>query len=71
MAMPEKVVQRWNAMTRTEEEQTVDYIDFLLLRRRRDNVPRKTHFQLDAPTGGLEFIADNFDETPEEFEEYM
>lgn len=71
MAMPEKVVQRWNAMTRTEQEQTVDFIDFLLLRRRQDNVSRKTHFQLDALTGGLEFIADNFDETPEEFEEYM
>ena len=71
MAMPEKVVQRWNAMTRTEQEQTVDFIDFLLLRRRQDKVPRKTHFQLDALAGGLEFIADNFDETPEEFEEYM
>lgn len=46
MAMPEKVVQRWNAMTRTEQEQTVDFIDFLLLRRRQDNVPRKTHFSL-------------------------
>ncbi|MBQ3476938.1 MAG: hypothetical protein IJH25_02055 [Clostridia bacterium] len=71
MAMPEKVVQRWNAMTRTGQEQTVDFIDFLLLRRRQDNVPRKTHFELDALAGGLEFIADNFDETPEEFEEYM
>ena len=71
MAMPEKVVQRWNAMTCTEQEQTVCFIDFLLLRRKRDNVPRKTHFQLDALAGRLEFIADSFDETPEEFEEYM
>ena len=71
MAVPEKVIQRWNAMTRTEQEQTVDFIDFLLLRRKRESEPRRTHFQLDALAGGLEYIADNFDETPEEFEEYM
>lgn len=71
MALPEKVLQRWNAMTKSEQEQTVDFIDFLLLRRKSETEPRKTHFQLDALAGGLEYIADDFDKTPEEFEEYM
>lgn len=71
MAIPETVVQRWNELTHAEQEQTVEFIDFLLLRRRHEQEPRKTHFQFDALAGGLEYISDDFDETPEEFKEYM
>ena len=71
MAMPETVLQRWNELTQSEQEQTVEFIDFLLLRRKRAGNPPKSRFQLDALAGGLEYIADDFDETPEDFKEYM
>lgn len=70
MAMPETVVQRWNEMTEDEQKQTVSFIDFLLLRRQQQK-PAKTRFEFDALAGGLEYISDDFDETPEEFKEYM
>lgn len=70
MAMPESVVQRWNEMTEDEQAQAVSFIDFLLEKRKREK-PRKTHFELGALAGGLVYIADDFDETPEEFKEYM
>lgn len=71
MAMPETVVQRWNEMTKAEQDQAVDFIDFLLLRRKREDKPQKTRFQFDALAGGLEYISDHFDDTPEDFEEYL
>lgn len=71
MAMPETIVQRWNEMTGEEQAQAVDFIDYLLMKRKYGQQSRKTHFQFDALAGGLEYIADDFDETPEEFREYM
>ena len=70
MAVPESVVQRWNEMTEEEQNQAVSFIDFLLLRR-RNRKPPKTKFELGALKGGLVYISDDFDKTPEEFEEYM
>ena len=35
MAMPEVVVQRWNEMTEDEQQQAVNFIDFLLDKRYR------------------------------------
>ena len=58
-------------MTEDERKQAVVFIDFLLLRRNRERKPQSTHFQFGALAGGLEYIADDFDDTPEEFEEYM
>ena len=71
MAVPEAVAQRWNEMTKDEQEQAVSFIDFLLLRHRAPYKPKKTQFEFDALAGGLEYIAEDFDNTPEEFEEYM
>jgi len=70
MAMPESVMERWNALTEDEQAQAASFIDFLLLKR-SSQMPGKTHFQFDALKGGLVYIADDFDETPEDFEEYM
>lgn len=69
MAMPESVVQNWNALTEDEQAQAATFIDFLLLRR-GGKTPRKTRFEFDALKGGLVYIADDFDRTPEEFEDY-
>ncbi len=71
MAMSETMLRRWNELTQSEQEQAVAFIDFLLLRRRRDGNPGKTRFKLDTLAGGLEYIADDFDETPDDFKEYM
>ena len=68
LAMPETILQRWNEMTPDEQKQTTIFIDFLLMRREKR---KKTHFELGALKGGLVYIADDFDKTPEEFEEYM
>ena len=70
MAMPESIAQRWNEMTEEEQQQATSFIDFLLMRRKQQK-PLKTHFQFDALAGGLEYISENFDDTPEEFKEYM
>ena len=71
LAMPEEMLQRWNELTRQEQEQAAGFIDFLLMRRKRGDAQRRTRFQLDAMAGGLEYIADNFDETPDDFKEYV
>ena len=68
MAMPESIVQRWNELTSDEQAQTETFIDFLLMKRKR---AKKTRFELGALKGGLVYIADDFDETPEEFEDYI
>ena len=68
MAMPETIIQRWNEMTEDEREQTASFMDFLFLRRKKR---QKTHFEFGALEGGLVYISDDFDETPEEFKEYM
>ena len=68
MAMPEVVVQRWNEMTEDEQQQAVNFIDFLLDKCKRSRV-QEGGFQLGALKGGLVYIADDFDKTPEEFEE--
>ena len=68
MAMPETIIQRWNEMTEDEREQTATFIDYLFLRRKKK---QKTHFEFGALEGGLVYIADDFDKTLEEFEEYI
>ena len=68
MAMPESILQRWGELTREEQDQTTVFIDSLLMRRKKK---QKTSFEFGALKGGLVYIADDFDQTPEEFEEYM
>lgn len=70
MAVPESVVQRWNEMTEDEQNQVASFIDFLLLKRKSRKSPQ-TKFELGALKGGLVYISDDFDDTPEEFEEYL
>ena len=71
LAMPEEMLQHWNELTWQEQEQAAGFIDFLLMRRKHGDARSKTHFQLDALAGGLEYIADDFDETPDDFKEYV
>ena len=70
MAMPETIMQRWNELTADEQEQTASFIDFQLLRRKQQK-PAGTRFQFDALAGGLEYISEDFDETPDDFKEYV
>ena len=71
MAMPKEMLQRWNELTQQEQEQAVDFIDFLLLHRKHGEAPRKTRFQFDVLAGGLEYIAEDFDDPIDDFKEYM
>ena len=71
MAVPKAVIERWNEMTKDEQAQTASFIDCLLLHRNGGDSRKKTQFEFDALAGGLIYIAEDFDKTPEEFEEYM
>ena len=72
MAIPESVLRDWEALTEEGQRKAQHYIRLLSLERsmnRQDT--RRDEFPFGVWNGGLKYMADDFNETPEGFEEYV
>lgn len=70
--MAEALMQMYDTMTAVEQKELYDFAMFIITKRQTDVVKtKKNKIPYDAFAGGLHYIADDFDETPEGFEEYM
>ena len=73
MSMPSTIIEKWEQLDEEDKRQTATFIDFLLLRH------LKAKKEQSKKTAGIQFgiwnkepcyIADDFDDTPEDFKEY-
>lgn len=72
MAIPESVLQDWEALTEEDQRKAQNYIRLLLQERRLIRQPkRRDDFPFGVWDGGLRYMSEDFNETPEGFEEYL
>ena len=69
MSIPAYVLQGREKMDESAKNETVDSMRFPIEKKTEEEAPSKFPFGCFA--GGLLYIADDFDATPEEFKEYM
>ena len=71
MAIPASVLEDWEALTEEDRLKAQSFIR-VLLQQRRDAQPVKNRpdFPLGVWNGGLLYMSDDFNETPEGFEDY-
>ena len=74
MAMPASLEQKWRQLNYTNQTQASNFIDFLLAQQQLEAakaVAGKSAIHFGVWKGEPFFIAEDFDETPDDFREYM
>lgn len=70
--MADALMQMYDTMTDVEQKELYDFAMFIIKKRQVDaRKSKKNKVPYNVFAGGLHYIADDFDETPEGFEEYM
>ena len=71
MAIPASVLQDWEALTDEDRLKAQSYIQVLLQQHRdAQSAKARLSFPLGVWNGGLLYMSDDFNETPEGFEDY-
>ena len=73
MAMPAYLEQKWRQLNYVNQRQADNFIDFLLAQQNEQNARTEGKSNIRFGVWNKEpfFIADDFDETPDDFKEYM
>ncbi len=72
MAIPASILKDLEALTAEDQLKAQGYIRSLLRQARRDSKePSRHEFPLGIWNGGLLYMSDDFNETPEGFENYL
>lgn len=72
--MPLNLDQKWRQLSRANQKQAADFVDFLLARQQMDQqeqMPIKSNIQLGIWKDEPFYISDDFDAPLEDFKEYM
>ena len=68
----DNVKEMFETLPTEKKTEVADFIQFLYQESLNSEKPKqKKEFPFDVFAGGLNYIADDFDETPEDFEEYI
>jgi len=68
----ELVKEMFDTLPFEKQSEVVDFIFFLYTENNKKSQPKgKGKFPFDVFSGGLNFIAEDFDETPDCFEDYV
>ena len=71
MAIPASVLEDWEALTDEDRQKAQSYIQILLQQRRDAHQEEdRPAFPLGVWNGGLLYMSEDFNDTPEGFEDY-
>lgn len=72
MAIPASVLQDWESLTQEDQLKAQSYIKALLQQAKAEQTHQeRPSFPLGIWNGGLIYMSDDFNDTPEGFEEYV
>ena len=72
MAMPASLVQKWSELNYANQKQASSFIDFLLAQQQKTSTSSLTSkISFGVWKNESFYIAEDFDETPEDFGEYV
>lgn len=67
----ELVKEMFETLPFEQQNEVVDFVFFLYKENNKKNPKGKSKFPFDVFSGGMNYIAENFDDTPEGFEDYI
>lgn len=67
----ELVKEMFETLPFEKQNEVVDFVFFLYTENKKNEQKGKSKFPFDVFSGGMNYIAEDFDETPEGFEDYI